>query len=629
MFLSETLDPYTVENLTYTHQGKQPCDAGTRVDILNDIFGWIYDTTHESRNFLWLTGDPGCGKSTITASITRDCKDKHVLWAQLFINRKSDNTTKPQFYFPSIARQLADRSPDVQRALHDALVEQPSLIDDIGIDQARKLLVDAIAIACFLDRNSPVVVVIDALDETDRSRLKETATIFSQLFEALRDHPNAKVFISSRTEDDISSPFSRTLSDTRVKHIHLDTSTQSSIDDVGAFLKRRLFQIVQDNNLSWDVWPGDERLKVLITRASGLFIWAVTAVRFIQQQIDALGAECLDDVLDLLNTEVMTDVTTLYNIILQLTYPASSSEWEFEKFRRIVGAIVVLREPMSLADLGSLLDLRRSPKSSPVDMVNFVRRLRTLLAAGTDAITPQTIPRLHKSFFEFITSGHVDDRFRIDQEGARVKLGRQSLGLTPRLDSFRMYSSKWESARQWLDANQVDVINYISSLDSLTLDDKSLCTDWAKEPGVIYEVSHLRTSWKCLPINAQRATIYIYKILKDHAGTHAAIDHLDELQDCIQTWSTWDAVEAFSQYYAVRDRLRAFLVWRGGEDFNKIIALDTDSICVRLYLVLYDREQYQRLVCQPKAQMHMVLNLLQKVRPFLLFILLFPSHTSS
>lgn len=70
-------------------------------------------------------------------------------------------------------------------------------------------------------------------------------------------------------------------------------------------------------------------------------------------------------------------------------------------------------------------------------------------------------------------------------------------------------------------------------------------------------------------------------------------------------------------------------MWGGGEDFNKIIALDTDSICARLYLVLYDREQYQRLVCQPKAQMHMVLNLLQRVCLFLPFILIFPSHTLS
>ncbi|KAF9458879.1 hypothetical protein BDZ94DRAFT_1150012, partial [Collybia nuda] len=141
------------------------CDAGTRVEVTRDIISWIYDTTRGSQNFLWLTGDPGCGKSTITASIARDCKDKHILWAQFFINRKNDETTKPNSYFPSIARQFSDRSPDVQRAVYESLVEQPSLMDGISIFQATKLFVEAIGVASSLDRDSPVVVIIDALDE--------------------------------------------------------------------------------------------------------------------------------------------------------------------------------------------------------------------------------------------------------------------------------------------------------------------------------------------------------------------------------------------------------------------------------------------------------------------------------
>lgn len=501
VFLSETLVPHTVENATYTHQAKQPCDADTRVDILKSIVDWIYDITPESRNFLWLTGDPGCGKSAITASIARDCKDKHVLWAQFFINRKDDKTTKPNSYFPSIARQFADRSPEVQHAIHDALVDKPSLMDGIGFDQATKLFVDAIGVACVLDPNLPVVVVIDALDETDRGRLKKTAIIFSQLFKVLREHPNAKVFISSRTEDDIRGPFASTISDRHVKHIHLDTSAQSSIDDVRAFLKRNLVRIVNDNHLNWEIWPGDTRFDILVSQASGLFIWAVTAVRFLEQQIDALRTECLDDVLNLLNSQGMADINTLYNIILHLVYPDTSPDWEFEKFRRIVGAVVVLREPLSLADLADLLDLRRSPTSAPVDLVNFVRRLRTVLAAGTDEITPQTVPRLHKSFFEFIISKRIDDNFRIDQERARAELGRQPLGLPPQLDGFRMYSSKWDSAQHWLDASQQNLLSYISNFAA---DDEALCTDWAKN-GVLYEVSHI-----CFRLSAYRP---LYSVL--------------------------------------------------------------------------------------------------------------------
>lgn len=66
------------------------------------------------------------------------------------------------------------------------------------------------------------------------------------------------------------------------------------------------------------------------------------------------------------------------------------------------------------------------------------------------------------------------------------------LRLPSQLDRFRIYSSKGESARQWLDASQEDILDYISNQDGLALDDKALCTNWAKS-GVIYEVSHLVT----------------------------------------------------------------------------------------------------------------------------------------
>src|SRR4051812_23886991 len=103
-FLERTLDRRVVPNPTYDEQGKNPCDEDTRVDVLADINQWIHDISSRSQNFLWLTGNPGCGKSAITASLTRDCKDKDILWAQFFINRNNVDTTNPNAYFPSIAR---------------------------------------------------------------------------------------------------------------------------------------------------------------------------------------------------------------------------------------------------------------------------------------------------------------------------------------------------------------------------------------------------------------------------------------------------------------------------------------------------------------------------------------------
>lgn len=82
------------------------------------------------------------------------------------------------------------------------------------------------------------------------------------------------------------------------------------------------------------------------------------------------------------------------------------------------------------------------------------------------------------------------------QEGTPEKevplLEMVTLHLPSQLDRFRIYSSKGESARQWLDASQEDILDYVSSQDGLSLDDKALCTNWVKS-GVIYEVSHLCT----------------------------------------------------------------------------------------------------------------------------------------
>ncbi|KZP32073.1 hypothetical protein FIBSPDRAFT_813113, partial [Athelia psychrophila] len=121
---------HTVMDPTYVHQGKRPCDEETRVEVLAEIMEWRNDNSGESQAFLWLTGEPGAGKSAITASIARACKDDGMLWAQFFINRNNVETTDPSLFFPTIARQFIDHSahPDVAIAIAEALKNQPSLM---------------------------------------------------------------------------------------------------------------------------------------------------------------------------------------------------------------------------------------------------------------------------------------------------------------------------------------------------------------------------------------------------------------------------------------------------------------------------------------------------------------------
>ncbi len=168
--LQQTLFKMALSNTAYDDQGKPPCDEDTRVGILADIKNWVDDVSSGSQNFFWLTGDPGCGKSAITASLARYCKDSGTLWAQFFINRNNEATTNPRCYFPSIARQMADHTTadqTITKTIYKIIKRGPSVLDEITLNQALGLFVETVHAACDLDPRKTVAIVIDGLDEFD------------------------------------------------------------------------------------------------------------------------------------------------------------------------------------------------------------------------------------------------------------------------------------------------------------------------------------------------------------------------------------------------------------------------------------------------------------------------------
>jgi hypothetical protein len=197
----------------------------------------------------------------------------------------------------------------ITKTIYNIIKRGPSVLDEITLNQALGLFVETVQAACDLDPSKTVAIVIDGLDETRRDKLQDTAEIFSQLFKALKRR-NAKVFISSRTDDEITKPFYRSLrsNERHVKHVHLDTSDPSSIEDVSRYLFRNVKLLVEKWDLNWGEWPGEERMKMLCVRASGLFIWAVTVVKFFQEQLRQSKHERLNVLLDVINNEGMGDV---------------------------------------------------------------------------------------------------------------------------------------------------------------------------------------------------------------------------------------------------------------------------------------------------------------------------------
>lgn len=395
-FIKQELAPYIAANSGYREQKKEFCYTGTRQEPLIEIEKWLLSA--EAPHFLWLTGEPGAGKSTLAATVcTKHTKSK-LLWAQFFINRNEQSTTDPKFFFPSIALQLATKSSEIAYAIYLALRENSSLIDEVNDTLAQQLFVEPLK--CVVDAPT-ILVVVDALDEAKNVKL--LTKVLSKMTTQLQG--NTKFLFSSRAEEVIGT-FWNAAEDT--KHLSIGTDTDSSTGDVNFFIQQKLQEIAEDYKLG--EWPGENCVQELCHQASGLFIWATTAVAHIETQVITLGP-AYD--LAQLNGKDMSKISKLYGLILDNMYPEKAIYWAFNTFRQIVGAIVVLNTPFSFGVLAKILDLQ-APLGSPADYIlHFGRQLRTVLVVGTDEITLETIPRLHKSFFEYVTSEDIKPELRV------------------------------------------------------------------------------------------------------------------------------------------------------------------------------------------------------------------------
>jgi hypothetical protein len=95
-----------------------------------------------------------------------------------------------------------------------------------------------------------------------------------------------------------------------------------------------------------------------------------------------------------------------------------------EIFRRVVGTIVTLQDPLPLMGLRDLLDLHIANRDRQIDVKHFIRQFRAVLVKGTGDIDDTTVPRLHKSFVEFITKD-CDSRFRVNADASNTALAIQ------------------------------------------------------------------------------------------------------------------------------------------------------------------------------------------------------------
>ncbi|CAE6535674.1 unnamed protein product, partial [Rhizoctonia solani] len=271
--------------VTYTGKAKRgPCAINTRVDVLNQLYGWTESSN--SGSLYWINGMAGTGKTAIAYSLCQKLDDSRKLAASFFCSRWLPECRQSSLIIPSISFQLARFSTPFRSALSGVLKDSGWDLNKHSPDLQFKFFIYQPLLQVEHTLPNHLVVVIDALDECE----DKDGTI--QLLEVLltsvseSDLP-IKFVLSSRPEPEIQGPMRKQ------KNQGTSCVTLHELDRhaVKADIKTYLSILAPLASFPRIQQPPEDIIMALVERTGGLFIYAATIISYIT---DGPGAFATD-----------------------------------------------------------------------------------------------------------------------------------------------------------------------------------------------------------------------------------------------------------------------------------------------------------------------------------------------
>ena len=280
----------------------------------------------------------------------------------------------------------------------------------------------------------PLLLVIDALDECEGER---DVRLILQLLASANTHIptiQLRILVTSRPDTPIRHGF-RENPGIWHRDLVLNEVPREVVDhDIAIYFSEELKDISRqlDRHI----------IGRLVDKACGLFIWAATACRFIKNgKHYAIHAPkrlsiVLEGGANQRNPEKELD--QIYTKILSESvgetqekndnYEVGEDDFIFELFRRVVGSIVILFEPLSNNALGSLLGTSASGIQQ-ADIEEILSHLLSVLKVPASSAEP--IRLLHPSFRDFLLSEKrcQETQLQVDEKPAHRTLVDHCLGV--------------------------------------------------------------------------------------------------------------------------------------------------------------------------------------------------------
>ncbi|TFK24765.1 TPR-like protein [Coprinopsis marcescibilis] len=382
------------------------CFTGTRSTHLVDISSWI-EAEDTTAKVLVIADAVGSGKSALAHTICQEADKEGQLIVGFFFNQMDQQST-PNNFMAALVRGLCGVSEHVKRRIGQLILEDGTLASAPVIRQFERLV---LPICSLLPNNRLFVVVVDALDE-------ELDTV---ILELIRDFitqlpPCFRIIITARPEPRITQYLENQHHITRFSR---SLTGETSHVDLEVYINSRLARSSYGKSVS------PELLQDFIARTEGMFLWAATVLNHLDNSFDALAE--LRDIVHSKSAhwqEGQDATKKLHDLYLRILSKLMWTDHRFVvKYNIVVGAIVTVKQPLSVIGLASLYGW---DGITVADVDRICTLIQPLLRNYSRHNPRQPIRLLHLSVKDFLNT-HAPSPYHLDCDEHHLKLSQLAL----------------------------------------------------------------------------------------------------------------------------------------------------------------------------------------------------------
>lgn len=368
----------------------------------------------------WLHGPAGVGKSAVIQTLAESESDSHssILGATLFFSRPAQRND-PQKLFNTIAYQLAVKYQPYRQYIVGLLAADSRVVKKSMVEQFKQFIVRPFGKQRLLE-GSAILVTLDGLDECEGEPAQREIIFFITEFSL--QYPNTPLIwiIASRPEPQISSAFSRQDIQGNFLDIDMPIDSDQACADVEHFLRDIFAEIRENYSASFSPeqqWPTETQFVKVATKASGLFVFANTVIRFVDDVEYGNPVAQLQVVIDILDTRLVVGAQENPFLALDALYThilSGVSPRVLPVLRKLQPLFI--RSTREFAVACNILAISQADAYSALRKLHSVVKVPPPEQAGSVALGV-----FHASFTDFLCSSARSGTFWVDLlEGERL-----------------------------------------------------------------------------------------------------------------------------------------------------------------------------------------------------------------